>query len=57
MLFDVYKQACTGGTTYKCAGNTIQWSNLLTADGNLYGTGSASYNRFRYTGQDFGVDH
>ncbi len=58
-LFDIYKMACTGTTTLKCAYNqdTIQWSDLRASAQGYYGAFDPRYQRFHVTGEDFGVDH
>ncbi len=56
-LFDIYRIACTGSSTTKCNNQTINWSNLLAAAATYYGPFDPRYERFRVTGQDFGVDH
>lgn len=56
-LFEIFRRACTGSATTKCAGQAITWPGLLSAAQTTYGSATnASYLRFRDTGVSAGLD-
>lgn len=57
-LFNIYKIACGGSTSYSCAGQLISWTKLDNAAKTYYGSDvDPRYLRFRFTAIDHGVNY